>query len=143
MFRKNYTDEDIIKAVKESATCAEALKKLNLKPIGGNYSTMKRKIGLLGIDSSHWTGKHWSKNKKLKDWKNYTRAVHMKRHLIKEMGNKCQKCLLSLWNNEAISIEVHHIDGDRTNNCIKNLQLLCPNCHAQTHNWRGKKNNPS
>ena len=36
--------------------------------------------------------------------------------------------------------ERHHItprcmDGD---NSLENLELLCPNCHALTENWRGK-----
>lgn len=35
---------------------------------------------------------------------------------------------------------MHHIDGDNTNHTLENLQILCPNCHAQTENFRGKKN---
>lgn len=26
-------------------------------------------------------------------------------------------------------LEVHHIDGNRKNNKVENLQILCPNCH--------------
>lgn len=37
-----------------------------------------------------------------------------------------------------IPLEVHHVDGDRLNNELSNLQLLCPNCHAQTDNYCGK-----
>ena len=39
---------------------------------------------------------------------------------------------------KKIPLEVHHLDGDRMNNELSNLQLLCPNCHALTENWRGK-----
>lgn len=28
---------------------------------------------------------------------------------------------------------VHHIDKDRTNNELSNLEILCPNCHAVEH----------
>lgn len=31
-------------------------------------------------------------------------------------------------------LEVHHIDGNCTNNKEENLQLLCPNCHSLTPN---------
>ena len=26
-------------------------------------------------------------------------------------------------------LEVHHIDGDRSNNEPENLRIICPNCH--------------
>jgi len=37
--------------------------------------------------------------------------------------------------------ECHHIDGDKTNNILENLQLLCPNCHSQTNTFRGRNIN--
>lgn len=51
---------------------------------------------------------------------------------------RCEKCGLSEWLGQPIALEVHHKDGDRTNNTIENFQLLCPNCHAQTDSYRGK-----
>ena len=35
-------------------------------------------------------------------------------------------------------MELHHIDGDRTNHKLDNLQILCPNCHSQTATFRAK-----
>ena len=33
-----------------------------------------------------------------------------------------------------VQLDVDHIDGDRTNNSIENLQTLCANCHRlKTH----------
>ena len=56
---------------------------------------------------------------------------------------KCEKCGNSIWNGRPIPLEVHHEDGDNTNNKIGNLKILCPNCHAQTENygWKGIKSN--
>jgi predicted HNH restriction endonuclease len=34
-----------------------------------------------------------------------------------------------------IPLQIHHIDGDATNNKEENLQLLCPNCHTLTENY--------
>jgi hypothetical protein len=34
---------------------------------------------------------------------------------------------------------LHHCDGDRSNDLLSNLRLLCPNCQALTGNYRGKK----
>ena len=39
-----------------------------------------------------------------------------------------------------IPLEVHHKDGNHENNLEENLQLLCPNCHAQTENYRTRNN---
>lgn len=62
----------------------------------------------------------------------------MKDALVYLRGNKCECCGLEEWNGEKIPLEVHHIDGNHLNNVLENLQLLCPNCHALTDNWRGK-----
>lgn len=59
--------------------------------------------------------------------------------LIQIRGHQCEKCKNSEWLNEPIKLEVHHIDGDRTNNELNNLQLLCPTCHSYTDNY-GSKN---
>jgi len=52
---------------------------------------------------------------------------------------KCERCGNEKWLNEAIPLELHHINGDRFDNRILNLQLLCPNCHALTDNYSGRK----
>jgi len=35
-------------------------------------------------------------------------------------------------------LEVHHVDGDVSNNKPENLQSLCPNCHALTDNHKSR-----
>lgn len=62
----------------------------------------------------------------------------IKKNLISLRGYKCECCGLEEWQGKLISLELHHIDGDRYNNELNNLQLLCPNCHSQTPNYRGK-----
>ena len=64
----------------------------------------------------------------------------LKKRLIKEnyFEHKCYKCNLTEWNGKPIPIELEHINGDRFDNTIENLTILCPNCHAQTETYRGK-----
>lgn len=55
-------------------------------------------------------------------------------------SHECEKCNLSEWMCVKIPLELHHIDGNRFNNNLDNLQVLCPNCHSLTENNSGKKN---
>ena len=51
---------------------------------------------------------------------------------------KCEICGISNWNGKYITLVLHHIDGEHSNNKLENLQILCPNCHSQTANYAGK-----
>ena len=136
---RNYTDEDIIKAVEKADSMADLLRALDLVPIGGNYIHMRKQLQRLELKCKHWTGQGWNKDKQLKDWANYRKVESLKIHLIKLKGHQCEKCCLKTWQEQPILIEVHHLDGDRTNNNLDNLELLCPNCHAQTPTFRNRK----
>lgn len=136
---REYSDEDVINYAKEVKSIAELLRRLNLRVVGGNYANIKRILQRLNVDTSHWTGQGWNKDKRTKDWSKYTKASNLKKHLIRTRGHKCEHCGLCEWCGKPITLEIHHIDGDRTNNSLENLVLLCPNCHSFTDNWRNRK----
>ncbi|WP_442911560.1 HNH endonuclease [Lachnospira sp.] len=48
-------------------------------------------------------------------------------------------CGISEWLGNPITIQLHHINGDREDNRLENLIMLCPNCHSQTHNFCKRK----
>lgn len=58
--------------------------------------------------------------------------------LIRKNGHTCENCKLSSWCNSPIALELHHLDGDGSNNKEINVQMLCPNCHSLTPTFRNK-----
>lgn len=64
-----------------------------------------------------------------------------KSKLIAKRGHRCEKCGNSIWNDQPIPLEKHHINPPSEKE--KDLQLLCPNCHAQTGNFCNRKFNPT
>jgi 5-methylcytosine-specific restriction endonuclease McrA len=65
---------------------------------------------------------------------------HLKAHLFKAglKENRCEICGISNWRGEHLTMALHHINGDGRDNRLENLQILCPNCHAQTENFAGR-----
>jgi hypothetical protein len=53
--------------------------------------------------------------------------------------NRCEECGISRWRRHPLSLALHHVNGERHDNRLDNLVLLCPNCHSQTPNF-GSKN---
>ena len=68
--------------------------------------------------------------------KNIT-ASKLRQKLINQgvKEKKCEICGLDSWMDKPIPLELHHIDENRFNNRIENLQILCSNCHMQIHNY--------
>jgi len=66
-----------------------------------------------------------------------------KKYLYERHGEKCMECgwcAVNEFTNKT-PLELHHIDGDSDNNEVSNLQILCPNCHSLTKDWKGAKKN--
>lgn len=145
------TKEDYENAVKNSKSIAEACRNLGLKYAGGNYRTIKNAIKKFNIDTSHFNGQGWNVGLKFKPNKGLTleevlvkdsnyQSYKLKNKLLREgvKEHKCECCQRTEWNGKPIPLELHHINGDNSDNRIENIQILCPNCHAQTETYRGR-----
>ena len=52
--------------------------------------------------------------------------------VIQRANNICQRC------GKAEVHDIHHADGDATNNELQNLEALCVRCHRKTYPGRGQ-----
>jgi 5-methylcytosine-specific restriction endonuclease McrA len=68
-----------------------------------------------------------------KDKVHFQRGLKMR--LLKKRGPVCERCGYAKYE----ILNVHHKDRNREHNELDNLELLCPNCHAEEHylenNW--------
>lgn len=136
-----FSDEEVLKkVVSECINKTQCLLKLDINPAGGNFKTLDFYIKKFNIDTSHFLGRRSNLGKKV-GRKNVLehcfngsriRSHKLKLFLFRDgyKEKKCEKCGITKWCGEEVILELDHIDGNKYNNELINLQILCPNCHA-------------
>jgi hypothetical protein len=150
--KRKWTDPELVAAVKNSTSYRQVIGKLGLVEAGGNYNQIKGWIEKLKLSTSHFTGMAWNRGHTggykpivplssiLKKNTEY-QSFKLKKRLFIENIFK-QKCILCNWAEKSIDgripLELDHINGDRKDNRLENLRILCPNCHSLQSTHRGK-----
>lgn len=135
--------DEILQWISENQSKAFICRELKCKPETLNNYLNKMNIQYDGNKASKGLTKDNGRYMTLVDYLANSQDVQTNKIRLKLLKEgykeyRCEKCGLNEWLGQPIALEVHHIDGDRTNNTIENFQLLCPNCHAQTDSYRGK-----
>lgn len=151
MKTRTWSDDDLIQAVATSYSLAQVMRQLNLAISGGSYTSMQTHIKRLNLDTSHFGGKAGknrfgkNKDKQLEDILTIGspyQSSEIRRFLIRAglKANRCERpaCGVSIWHGQELTCHLHHVNGDKTDNRLENLLMLCPNCHSLTDNYGGK-----
>lgn len=143
-----YTKEELENMVVGTNNCYEVLEKMGVSLSPGNFTYWKSKINSYGIDISHWkVVKTYKQNKtsseilcENQDIRFRISSKLLKKHLVQSgVKYECKKCGISQWDNQPITLQIDHINGDWKDNRPTNLRFLCPNCHSQTSTYCGRK----
>jgi 5-methylcytosine-specific restriction endonuclease McrA len=148
-YKYKYTEKQLREAIAASRSLRQVMLRLGIVAEGSNYRTIRKRIAALNLDIGHFTGKGWRRNAprvRKRDLQVYLDnqipipSSRLRKRLIEEGLKKaqCEKCKRKTWLGQPIPLELDHIDGDHANNHLANLQVLCPNCHAFTPNYRGR-----
>ena len=72
-------------------------------------------------------------NKEHKRGKNYGKQNKNYHYIYTKVAfsNYPPICCICGYKKHREALEVHHIDGDRSNNEVSNLRILCPTCHKE------------
>jgi ribosomal protein S27AE len=143
-----YQSDEFDKVVSRSKNIVDICRNLELKLTGGNRNTVKKWIILKNLDTSHFyierkvpSVKKYSLDEICVEKSTYIHTTNLKDRLYKE-GIKNRECELcgqgEFWKGKKMSLILDHINGDKFDNRVENLRIVCPNCNATLETNGGK-----
>ncbi|MEK7187665.1 MAG: HNH endonuclease [Patescibacteria group bacterium] len=152
MAKRSWTKDQLKIAVKDSPSYRQVLSKLGLREAGGNYVQLKKYIREHNLDTVHFKGKAWNKGltgigrprislDSILIKNSSFQSFKLKKRLFSAdlKKKKCEECGWAKMSEDGyLPLELDHINGDRHDNRLENLRVLCPNCHSLKPTHRGK-----
>ncbi len=146
-----FDEKELRRAIAVSFNWKETLRRLDYCPTGNNSRTIKKYVGIWGIDVSHFnpdlarhrgiTALPAPLSEVLVTGSTYSRGT-LKQRLYAE-GLKERRCEMcdqgEEWLGGKMALILDHVNGVRDDNRLENLWIVCPNCAATlpTHCGRG------
>lgn len=130
----------VIEKIRETGTVYHAASMLGIK-----HATLTKYLKEAKVDYSKmlkplFGGKSCTRNVPIEDYLSGKKGICAASLRIKLIAsglkeNKCEICGRSKWMNKPIPLELHHKNGDHSDNRLENLQIACSNCHMQAHGY--------
>lgn len=147
--------KDLEDLVAKSQSISQVLSALGVGPVGGNHKTLKARLEAEAIECKHFNARkvqidklkehriEWKLEEILIQNSPFTHSSSLRKKLIKHglLTQTCYICGIGpKWNDKPLILQIDHVNGDRKDNRLDNLRLLCPNCHSQTDTFAGRNN---
>lgn len=148
-----YDEKEAREAVADSRSYSETLRKLGIRPAGGNHAVLKKYLHeVWQIPTDHFdAGAYIRRGPSVKatpldevlvQGSSYSRSK-LKQRLFSEglKVRRCEQCGQDEhWQGRSMSLILDHINGVPDDNRLENLQIVCPNCAATLDTHCGRKN---
>jgi Zn finger protein HypA/HybF involved in hydrogenase expression len=152
--RVRFTEDEARAAIAGARSFSDALRRLGLRPAGGNHATLRKYAARWSISTDHFDPAAIRREALsransaipladvLVRGSTYSRA-NLKRRLL-ETGLKKAACEMcgqgESWRGSRLALILDHINGVHDDNRFENLRILCPNCAATLATHCGRKN---
>ena len=125
---------------------AELLRLMGKPQNGATYRSLNQHCSRIEVDLSTLSGRsrHGSRTltPEMVFGVNTGRSASYVKKWALEHGylkHVCDECgCKDSWNGKPLTLQMDHINGNPRDNRVKNLRMLCPNCHSQTVTFAGR-----